>query len=307
MASELAPASSSKEANEALPQPALASIREKPSILDRLVPTRLLDYLELDVDPSQSTYPLAAFCFMTGYIDAISFSAIFVWCGFQTGNSVQLALALCRLFEFPSSSPLHDTSFHLADQQALTSLLTFIFGAGLGRIGDNMRSGPKSRLWLFFGTMIQALFTMAAAVSLWKSGDGSIGTSRGDPAWTHAASFVALGFMSASVGLQGIMGKRVNTQFATTVVLTTVWCELIADPKLFDIRRMVITRDHKLIAVVALFLGGFVSRAILQTSVGSAGTLGIGCGMRVLIAIGWLFVPAKGTVGEGKKQAGITQ
>lgn len=70
---------------------------------------------------------------------------------------------------------------------------------------------------------------------------------------------------------------------------------------------MVITRDHKILAVIALFLGGFVSRAILQTSVGSAGTLGIGCGMRVLIAIGWLFVPAKGTVGEGKKQAGITQ
>lgn len=146
------------------------------------------------------------------YSDSVSFTAIFVWCGFQTGNSVQLALALARLFSGPAGS--RDTSFHLADQQALTSVLTFIAGASLGRIGDRM--GPKTRAWLFLGTMIQALFTMAAALTAWKSGQGSIAEVRGDPAWTDALTFVAIAFMSASLGLQGIMGKRVNTQFATT-------------------------------------------------------------------------------------------
>lgn len=76
--------------------------------------------------------------------------------------------------------------------------------------------GAKSRSWLCLGTFIQALFTMAAALLVWKSGQGSVASSRGDPAWTDAETFVALGFMSASMGLQGIMGKRVNTQFATT-------------------------------------------------------------------------------------------
>jgi hypothetical protein len=65
-----------------------------------------------DVDATQSTAPLAAYCFMTGYMyvclesrvflsidflltsDVISFSAIFVWCGFQTGNFAQV----CRKF-----------------------------------------------------------------------------------------------------------------------------------------------------------------------------------------------------------------
>ena len=66
-------------------------------------------YLNSDVDPAQSTGPLAAFCFMTGYMyvvslsiqavthplcstsrDVISFSSIFVWCGFQTGNFAQV-------------------------------------------------------------------------------------------------------------------------------------------------------------------------------------------------------------------------
>jgi hypothetical protein len=91
---------------------------------------------------------------------------------------------------------------------------TFLFGAFIGRIGD--RIGTKTRLWLFLGTLIQALFTMGAAISLWKSGQGSVASIRAEPAWTNARTYVCLGLMSASMGLQGIMGKRLNTQFATT-------------------------------------------------------------------------------------------
>ena len=77
------------------------------------------------------------------------------------------------------------------------------------------------------------------------------------------------------------------------VVLTTVWCELMADPKLFVARR-VAARDHKFIAVTALFVGGFCSRAILQ-AIGSPAALGIGTGIRVLIAVSWFFVPGQRT------------
>jgi MFS family permease len=93
-------------------------------------------------------------------------------------------------------------------------VLTFLAGAFLGRIGDRM--GAKTRAWLVLGTFIQALFTMAAALAIWRSGSASISDARSDIAWTNAKAFVALGFISASLGLQGIMGKRVNTQFATT-------------------------------------------------------------------------------------------
>lgn len=76
-----------------------------------------------------------------------------------------------------------------------------------------------------------------------------------------------------------------------TVVLTTVWCELMSDPKLF-VRKAVITRDHRVLAVFALFIGGFVGRALLD-QIGSAGALGIGTGIRFLIALIWLVMPAK--------------
>ncbi|KAF9267732.1 hypothetical protein L218DRAFT_1073831 [Marasmius fiardii PR-910] len=254
-----------------------------------------LQYLQEDVDPQQCTGPLAAFCFMTGFIDSISFSAVFVWCGFQTGNFIQLAVALARLFE--GSPSQQDHTFHKADQQALASLLAFNVGAFLGRWGDH--HGSHKRSWQIIGTFVQTLFTMAAALTIWKSGSRSIADNRGDPAWSNGLSFATLIFMSASLGLQGIQGKRLNTQFTTTskflsrsLVLTTVWVELMSDPKLFNLRQKVITRDHKLIAAGSLFLGGFVSRAILG-KIGDAGALGVAVGIRLLITLAWFFVPAK--------------
>jgi len=228
---------------------------------------------------------------MTGFIDAISFSAVFVWCGFQTGNFAQLALAIARLWEVAPSGVGRDTSFHIADRQAITSLLSFNAGAFFGRLGDRM--GPHKRIWLVLATFVQALLTMAAALVIWKSGQSSIAALRGDPSWTTTLTFVGLAFMSASLGVQGIVGKRLNTQFTTTIVLTTVWVELVTDPRLFKIREKVKTRDHKLIAAVALFFGAFVGRALLATSLGAAGALGVGAGIRFLIALAWIVIPGK--------------
>lgn len=119
---------------------------------------------------------------------------------------------MCRLFE---GAPGHrDQTFHKADQQALCSLISFNLGAFIGRIGDKV--GAHKRIWLIAGTFIQALFTMAAAISFWKSGQGSIADERDDPAWTNLRTFVGLAFMSAALGVQGILGKRLNTQFGTT-------------------------------------------------------------------------------------------
>lgn len=245
-------------------------------------------YLNADVDPKESTGPLAAFAFMTGYIDVVSFSAIFVWCGFQTGNFAQLALALARLFEGSGAS--RDNTFHKADQQALCSLIAFNAGAFVGRIGD--RVGSQKRIWLMAGTFIQAVFTMAGAIAFWKSGQPSISGERDLPAWTNALTFVGIAFISASLGLQGVLGKRMNTAFGTTIVLTTVWVELMTDTSLFNIRKKVLSRDHRLIAAGALFLGSFVGRAILA-ELGTAGTLGVAVGFRVFIALAWFFVPGK--------------
>ena len=76
--------------------------------------------------------------------------------------------------------------------------------------------GDTTRAWLVLGTFLQALFTTVAAITAWRSGQASVSPARGEAAWTDAATFAALGFTSASMGLQAIMGKRMNTEYATT-------------------------------------------------------------------------------------------
>ena len=121
----------------------------------------------------------------------------------------QLSLAVVRLCH-----DWRDFALSITERQALCSVICFIFGAFFGRLGDTL--GCKTRLWMSLGTFMQTLFTMAAAVAIWMSGEGSIANARADPAWSSGLAFIAVGCMSASMGLQGIMGKRMNTHFTTT-------------------------------------------------------------------------------------------
>lgn len=83
-----------------------------------------------------------------------------VRCGFQTGGVAQLGLAVARNF-----APVGERTYHFEkpDQQALTSLLSFLLGTSIGRLGD--RWGCKKKGWLVTSSWIQAVLLMAAAVA----------------------------------------------------------------------------------------------------------------------------------------------
>ncbi|KAJ6491296.1 hypothetical protein C8R47DRAFT_445518 [Mycena vitilis] len=267
-------------------QDAAAEYQSSAPLLRKEFPSRTSwsDFLRSDVDPDHANTPLAMYCFMTGFIDAISFTAIFVWCGFQTGNFAQIALAWAR------AANTHEISVSISDWQALMSLAAFNVGAFAGRLGDRM--GPHTRGWLLSGTVVQAAMTLIAGLCIQQSGQGSVAVGRGQPSWTHPLTSVGLALMAASLGLQGVMAKRLNTHFSTTVVLTAVWIELMADPQLF-FRRKIASRDHKMVALGALFGGALVARVLLS-QMGAPAALGFGAGVRLLVAAGWLFVRGKG-------------
>jgi hypothetical protein len=125
---------------------------------------------------------------------------------------------------------------------------------------------------------------MATSIAIWKSGQPGVAVSRCDPAWTTAIVCLRWIYERKS-RLAGNYGKRLNTPFSTTskyrnplswcflqliscstlclVVLTTIWCELVAEPHLFYLRR-VPTRDRRLVGVAFSFLGGFVGRALVD-------------------------------------------
>ncbi|KAJ7512455.1 hypothetical protein B0H11DRAFT_2214253 [Mycena galericulata] len=144
------------------------------------------------------------------------------------------------------------------------------------------------------GAFIRPLFTVLAAICIQQSGQGSIALARGEPSWTNGVASTGLALMAASLGLHGIMAKRLNTQFSTTVVLTAVWVELMADHC-----RRIANRDHKLLALIALFGGALIARLLLGR-IGTPATLAFGAGIRLIVAVGWVFVPGKGDLGDNE-------
>ncbi|KAJ3552493.1 hypothetical protein NM688_g4122 [Phlebia brevispora] len=234
-----------------------------------------------ELDPGRCWIPFAAYYFMDGFSNAVCYAAAFMWPAFHTGNVIQMAIAIGRLF--------YDPSFQLADKQAAVSLVAFVIGASFIRIGDRM--GSSTRAWMCLGTILQALCTMAAALCAWKCGE-LLPATRADPGWSNILAFAAIGFISASLGLQAIMAMRVKSPFGTTILVTTFWCDLAGDSKLFTLRNP--ARDRRVVALFALFLGGFLTGSIID-KIGAAGTLGVGTMIRVFMAVGWLFAPAKPT------------
>lgn len=101
----------------------------------------------------------------------------------------------------------------------------------------------------------------------------------------------ALGFLSASLGLQGIMGKRVGSPMNTTVVLTTTWVEIFNDPMLLSFKRQT-GRDVRVGGVLCLLFGAFVSRALTNACGGAAGAIGCLAAFRMIQLGWWAMIPS---------------
>ncbi|TEB22309.1 hypothetical protein FA13DRAFT_1757344 [Coprinellus micaceus] len=255
--------------------------------------------LDSEIDSQGATTPLLGYLFMAGYIDAISFSAIFVWCGFQTGNFAQVSLAVARAIEGYYKTP-HPTGLvnvlaelPKQDRASLCSLIAFLSGLAIfGRLGD--RLGTHKKGWLVGGTLIQALLTLVSAITFYLlESKAPLALSfhfLNDFARGSGLYFVGIACLSASLGVQGIMARRLGSAFSTTIVLTAIFVELVADPTFFQVTRPVRSRDQKWLAVFALFLGVVVGRLILG-QLGTACTIGVGVLFRVAIAGSFLVVP----------------
>jgi hypothetical protein len=141
-----------------------------------------------------------------------SFSLVVIL--FSPGNTIQLSLAVARLF----SGPNQHSGFLIPDRQALVSLISFLGGSFLGRLGDRPILGGKgkSRGWLSLATLIQAGLTLASALcALTAHESGLAGLTRAELSWTDTRGFLALAFSSASMGLQALIGTKLGSHFAT--------------------------------------------------------------------------------------------
>lgn len=77
----------------------------------------------------------------------------------------------------------------------------------------------------------------------------------------------------------------------TSVVLTTNYCDLFADPKLFAGLTANPERNRRIIAPLMLLLGAFLGGVFAHSPLGLEAALWTGVGLKTLVTIAWFLFP----------------
>ncbi|KAG7086203.1 hypothetical protein E1B28_002166 [Marasmius oreades] len=243
--------------------------------------SRIKSKLRERVDVKDCIPILILMNFITGFLDAISYTTLRIWAAFQTGNSIQLSLALSRLTALPNEIPEHSSrlshAFTTSDLVAIASLSFFNLGAWAGGYLFNTPAG-KTRGWMILSTTIQIFLTIISALVVLHP--------QPDDSDTRMRRHISLVVIAISLGMQGIQAKKLGTsQFGTSLVLTTAWVDMMNSPIWVPN-----IRDSKALPIISLIFGGFVGGIILRYS-DIFVALGAVVLLRTCIVIGWWIVP----------------
>ncbi|KAK3314565.1 hypothetical protein B0H66DRAFT_315525 [Apodospora peruviana] len=208
---------------------------------------------------------------ITGLLDS---SSISIWGSFvsmQTGNTVYIGLGL--------AAPSEDTRWIKSG----TSLLSFCLGSFL--FSRFHRCFSPARRWvLCVSFFVQMLFITGAALIL-TFGPAS---AKGEVTWNVLVPIALIAFQSCG---QAVTSRALKYNALTSVVLTSIYCDLFSDAQLFAVNNA--ERNRRLAAPVLLLFGAVMGGLFAHSSLGIAGALWTAVVLKLITVICWLFWPAE--------------
>lgn len=226
--------------------------------------TRVKQHHNADVSKSWADAVLL-FCYLiTGLLDS---SATHIWGSFvsmQTGNTVYLGLGL--------AAPRHDTRWI----KALVSITSFCLGSFL--FSRFHRYFSPCRRWVLVTSFcIQLFFVVLAAAVV------TVGKNTTDGLhWQVLVPLASVAFQSSG---QAVVSRALKLPGLTSVVLTSNYCDLFSDPKLFALHN--VERNRRLAAPFLLLLGAIGGGLWAHSEVGMRGALWTAALLKVVIIIAW--------------------
>lgn len=104
----------------------------------------------------------------------------------------------------------------------------------------------------------------------------------------HYASQIVIALLAFQSSGQIVLSRTLGFNEIPTNVVTSLYCDLLSDPRLFTPLDANIKRNRRVVAVL-LLLGGGISGGWLQRSkAGMAGALWIAGAIKLFIGIAWL-------------------
>jgi len=142
---------------------------------------------------------------------------------------------------------------------------------------------PKRRWVLCASFVAQMLLTMIAAAIV------TFGPSVGkeEISWNVLLPIALVAFQSCG---QAVTSRALKYNSLTSVVLTSIYCDLFSDPDLFGLHND--ERNRRLGAPVMLLIGAILGGLFAHSSFGIPGALWTAAGLKLLAIITWLVWPA---------------
>ena len=223
-------------------------------------------HLTKPVSKSWADLILLACYTITGLLDS---SAVFIWGSFvsmQTGNTVYLGLGLVE----PDSSNRW--------KRALISIGSFCLGSLCFGLFHRSLGGRKRWVVLASFTM-QLSLIIAAALMV------TLGSTKGPGMhWHVVVPLALLAFQSSG---QAVASRVFQYNGLPSVVLTSTYCDLFSDPKLFTGLKDNPERNRRVAAPILLLAGACCGGLFAKSPIGLAGALWTAAGLKACVVCAW--------------------
>ncbi|KAK1750305.1 hypothetical protein QBC47DRAFT_124240 [Echria macrotheca] len=243
----------------------------------RTLASRWRKYMAADVERDWADVVLILCYLITGLLDS---SSISVWGSFvsmQTGNTVYIGLGLAH--------PEESTRWIKSG----VSLLSFCAGSFVFSRFHRFFS-PKRRWVLCASFAAQVVLTSTAAAIITATGQPA---DKEEIGWRVLVPIALVAFQSCG---QAVTSRALKYNALTSVVLTSIYCDLFSDAELFSWKNA--ERNRRVGAPLFLLLGAFLGGRISHTSLGVAGSLWIASVLKAIVVGVWFVWPADPAVGE---------
>ncbi|OJJ05575.1 hypothetical protein ASPVEDRAFT_45082 [Aspergillus versicolor CBS 583.65] len=242
---------------------------------------RLKSHLTTPINP-QHTELILLFCYtVTGLLDS---AAVFIWGSFasmQTGNTVYLGLGAM------GADPSNASRWY----KAATSIGSFCVGSACFSAAHRWASSgaagglPRQRWALCASFAVQMACVAAAAVLVTLNGSVGRAASGDELGWQVFVPLALVAFQSSG---QAVSSRVLNRNALTSVVLTSVYCDLFSVPVVVGTGKRRADEGRRAGAILCLMLGVSMGAMWAKSSAGVMGALWMVVAGKGMIVLAWL-------------------
>ena len=192
---------------------------------------------------------------------------------FHAGNTVYIGLGL--------SAPSESNRWI----KSSVSLASFCIGSFC--FSRFHRFFTPSRRWVLCASFIAqtVLILLAAGILTWGPHSAN---PKEEITWNILVPIALVAFQSCG---QAVTSRALKYNALTSVVLTSIYCDLFSDAELFVLHN--VERNRRMSAPILLLFGAVSGGLLAHSTIGTAGVLWIAAGLKFLVVVSWfLWKPA---------------